>query len=69
MASLTRAWRWRPRSRRAVVLSRIATAAILFLFAALVLRDARYGGFFAAALIVVGIPLDLFRLRRDRRQL
>jgi hypothetical protein len=50
------------------VASRLLTAAVLFLFAAGVLHDARYGAIFAACLVVVGIPLDLLRLRRNRRQ-
>jgi hypothetical protein len=62
---LTRAWRWRPQSRAAVVVFRLGCAAVFFLVSALVLRDARYGAIFAGCWIAVGVPLDLLRLRRD----
>jgi hypothetical protein len=65
---LARWWRWQPQSALSVVVQRLVVAGLLLTFSTFVLRDASYGFVFAASWVAVGMPLDLVRLRRRRRE-
>lgn len=66
-------WRWKPRTRRAAVLARLATAVSVFVLSIVlgVIRhhlgwSIEYGVIFALCTLLVGIPLDLARMSRRR---
>jgi hypothetical protein len=71
---MLRRWlRWRPRTRKAAILARLATAACVFVLSLLlgIIRhrvgwSIEYGIIFAVCSLLVGIPIDLARMPRGR---
>jgi hypothetical protein len=63
---LARVWRWRPRSALAVVAQALGSVAVV-MAVSIGLGDIAYGAMFSATWVGIRVPLDLIRLRRQRR--